>query len=103
LRRDFARDTRAGKYEQRREGNAMSPTLPHEADFKRSTFIQSCAYCGARFEVLVSRLAGSDEEEDYDCPECGKRYTTMAALPPLVNLTARRSDGKSDGYQETMF
>jgi len=81
----------------------MSQSLTHEPDFERSTFIQSCAYCGARFEVLVSRLAGSDEPEDYDCPECGKRYTTQAALPPLVNLRSRRRDGKSDGYQETMF
>ena len=81
----------------------MTQSLPHEPAFKRSTFVQSCAYCGARFEVLVSRLAGSEEEEDYDCPECGKRYTTPAALPPLVSLTARRSDGKSDIYQDTMF
>ncbi|HXD39103.1 MAG TPA: hypothetical protein VN649_00965 [Ramlibacter sp.] len=81
----------------------MSHSQQHEPGFVRSTFIQSCAYCGARFEVLVSRLPGNDEEEDYDCPECGKRYTTAAALPPLVELRARRSDGKTDGYQETMF
>ena len=85
------------------KGNAMSQSLRHETEFKRSAFIQSCAYCGARFEVLVSRLAGSDEEEDYDCPECSKRYATLAALPPLVELRARRSDGKNDSYQETMF
>jgi len=81
----------------------MSPSLQKDPDFKRSSFVQSCAYCGARFEVLVSRLAGDDEHEEYACPECGKGYTTHAALPPLVSLLARRTDGKGDSYQETMF
>jgi predicted RNA-binding Zn-ribbon protein involved in translation (DUF1610 family) len=81
----------------------MTQSLTHEPGFERSSFIQSCAYCGARMEVLVSRLPGSDEQEDYACPECGKGYSTSAALPPLVSLRARRKDGKSDGYQETMF
>ncbi len=81
----------------------MGPSLSREPEFKRSSFVQSCAYCGARFEVLVSRMPGDDEHEDYACPECGKGYTTHAALPPLVSLLARRSDGKSDNYQETMF
>jgi DNA-directed RNA polymerase subunit RPC12/RpoP len=81
----------------------MSQSLQHEPGFDRSRFVQSCAYCGARFEVLVSRLPGDDEGQDYACPECGKGYATPAALPPLVNLLARRTDGKSDRYQETMF
>ena len=81
----------------------MNRSLQQEPVFKRSNFVQSCAYCGARYEVLVSRLAGDDEHEDYACPECGKGYTTHAALPPLVSLLMRRSDGKKDRYQETMF
>ncbi len=81
----------------------MNHSVQQEPVFKRSSFVQSCAYCGARFEVLVSRLAGGDEHEDYACPECGKGYTTHAALSPLVSLLARRCDGKTDGYQETMF
>lgn len=81
----------------------MQSPVQQEAVFKRSSFVQSCAYCGARFEVLVSRQAGADEHEDYACPECGKGYTTHAALSPLVSLLAHRSDGKDDGYQETMF
>jgi hypothetical protein len=40
---------------------------------------------------------------DYACPECSKGYTARAALPPTVRLLARRSDGKADSYQETMF
>ena len=81
----------------------MNRSLQQEPVFKRSSFVQACAYCGARYEVLVSRLAGDDEHEDYACPECGKGYTTHAALPPLVSLLARRSDGKQDRYQDTMF
>ncbi|MDB5871476.1 MAG: hypothetical protein JWQ07_918 [Ramlibacter sp.] len=81
----------------------MNQSLKQEPGFKRSSFVQSCAFCGARFEVLVSRMAGDDEHEDYACPDCGKGYTTHAALPPLVSLLAHRSDGKTDPYQETMF
>jgi hypothetical protein len=80
----------------------MSHSL-QQPDFKRSSFVQSCAYCGARYEVLVSRLPGDDEHEEYACPECGKEYSTHAALPPLVSLLSRRTDGKNDNYQETMF
>lgn len=81
----------------------MGQALQQEPSFKRSSFVQSCAYCGARFEVLVSRLPGEDEHEEYACPECSKGYTTHAALPPLVSLLAGRRDGKSDSYQDTMF
>ena len=42
----------------------MNRSLQQEPVFKRSNFVQSCAYCGARYEVLVSRLAGDDEHED---------------------------------------
>ncbi|MBI2771263.1 MAG: hypothetical protein HYX47_16690 [Burkholderiales bacterium] len=80
-------------------GQAITP----EPDFQRSSFVKSCAYCGARFAVFLSRQAGSDDEEDYGCPECGKGYTAHAALEPLVSLLAPRSDGKQDRYQETMF
>ena len=81
----------------------MSHSLQQQPDFKRSSFVQSCAYCGARYEVLVSRLPGADEHEEYECPECGKGYSTHAALPPLVSLLTKRTDGKNDRYQETMF
>jgi len=42
-------------------------------------------------------------DEEYHCPECDKRFAIVAALQPLVRLCARRDDGKSDRYQETMF
>jgi hypothetical protein len=81
----------------------MSQSLQHETVFQRSSFIHSCVFCGARFEVFVSRQHGANENEDYFCPECSKGYTVRAALPPLVQLVTPRSDGKSDRYQETMF
>lgn len=67
-----------------------------------SIFEQSCAYCGARFRVLASHPPRIDHHEEYACPECGKRYTTDAA-EPQVQLLHRRSDGKNDRYQDTMF
>jgi len=81
----------------------MGYSQRQEPDFVRSSFVQTCAYCQARFEVLVSRQRGEDEHESYECPECGKGYHTHAALPPLVSLLSKRNDGKSDPYQETMF
>lgn len=80
-------------------------TQPYEAgpDFERSTFLKHCVYCGAWFEVAVARLSGSNEPEDYACPECGKQYEVRAAMQPSVHLIARRTDGKDDRYQETMF
>jgi hypothetical protein len=81
----------------------VSQPLEQDAGFERLSFAKSCAYCGARFEVLVSRQRGNNQEEDYACPECNKGYTVRAAMPPLVNLLTRRLDGKSDSYQETMF
>ena len=81
----------------------MDQSLKQEPAFERSSFEQSCAYCGARFEVFVSRQAGAEEEERYRCPECAKAYTVEAALPPLVHLVAPRTDGRGAPYQETMF
>ena len=68
-----------------------------------SIFEKSCAYCGARFRVLASRVPEHDQPEEYACPECGKRYETDAAIEPEVLLLKPRSDGKHDRYQETMF
>jgi hypothetical protein len=81
----------------------MNQPLDQEPQFERSSFRQTCDFCGAVFEVFVSRMAGADVDEDYHCPECDKRFSITAALQPLVRLCARRDDGKSDRYQETMF
>jgi predicted RNA-binding Zn-ribbon protein involved in translation (DUF1610 family) len=67
-----------------------------------SVFEQSCAYCGARFRVLATRLPAEDAQT-YACPECGKSYEVEAAAEPQVQLLRPRTDGKNDRYQETMF
>ena len=71
--------------------------------FERGSFEKKCDYCGARFEVAVSRLAGSNEAQPFSCPECGKGYEVRAAMEPSVQLIAGRTDDKRDRYQETMF
>jgi DNA-directed RNA polymerase subunit RPC12/RpoP len=66
-------------------------------------FEKSCAYCGARFRVLATQVADRREQKEYACPECGKSYETEAAGEPEVQLLRRRTDGKADRYQDTMF
>jgi DNA-directed RNA polymerase subunit RPC12/RpoP len=66
-------------------------------------FEKSCVYCGARFRVLATQVADRRHQEEYACPECGKTYETEAAGEPEVQLLRRRTDGKVDRYQDTMF
>ena len=80
----------------------MHPSVS-EPLFQKSLLEKVCAYCGARMRLLVARAAEGNEPFDYDCPECGKLYMLEAALQPQVDLVARRTDGKDDRYQETMF
>lgn len=72
--------------------------MPHPLKFERS-----CTYCGARFEVVAEPLPGDRELQEYDCPECHKAYEVESTGHPRVRLLHRRSDGKDDRYQETMF
>ncbi len=81
----------------------MALPSPADAGLKRSGFERACIYCGARFHVELSRKSRDDGLQDYACPECGKTYEAQSALPPVVTLVARRTDGKTDRYQETMF
>ena len=82
----------------------MQPAVELHIPRGLSIFEQSCAYCGACFRVLASHASQAvDHAEDYACPECGKHYETEAAAEPEVRLLKRRSDGKHDRYQETMF
>jgi hypothetical protein len=46
----------------------MGQIVGQEAGLERSSFVQSCAYCGARFEVLLSRLRSADEHERLRVP-----------------------------------
>jgi hypothetical protein len=74
-----------------------------ETEVEQHRFPQTCAYCGAMFDVQVSRSSGHNQDESYSCPECAKGYSVRASRPPIVELKARRRDGKTDGYQETLF
>lgn len=80
----------------------MHPSVS-EPLFQKSLLEKVCAYCGARMRLLVARAADGNEPFDYDCPECGKLYTVDAALQPQVECIGRRTDGRDDRYQETMF
>ncbi|HEX2545654.1 MAG TPA: hypothetical protein VHL79_12285 [Ramlibacter sp.] len=79
--------------------HAPEPGIPGDL----SVFETSCAYCGARFRVLVVQAAPGSASQSYACPECGKSYRTQAAAAPHVQLLRRRSDGRIDQYQDTMF
>ena len=68
-----------------------------------SIFETACGYCGARLRVIATHVPGDPHREEYACPECGKGYAVEANGEPQVQLLRRRSDGKSDRYQETMF
>lgn len=81
----------------------MSHPSVSETLFRRVAFTKVCAYCGAQFRVLLSCAPEGNERFEYHCPECGKHYEAEAAMEPEVNLLQARSDGKGDGYQETMF
>ena len=57
-----------------------------------------CDYCGAKFKAIITRQSGHNEREDYNCPDCNKRYSARASLPIKVTLISPRTDGKTDKY-----
>lgn len=81
----------------------MKPAAMPEPQGNLSAFEKTCAYCGARFRVLATHVPDDPHREEYACPECGKSYEAEAATEPQVQLLRRRTDGKGDRYQETMF
>jgi uncharacterized Zn-finger protein len=81
----------------------MKHSVQAELKLGSSVFTRCCAYCGARFQVVLAHLAEADHAEDYACPDCGKLYEAEASAEPQVRLVQHRTDGKRDRYQETMF
>jgi transposase-like protein len=79
--------------------HATEPGIPGSL----SIFEKSCGYCGARFRVVATHVADDPHREPYTCPECGRSYTTEATGEPEVQLLRRRTDGKDDRYQDTIF
>ena len=63
---------------------------------------RACLYCGAWLQIKA-RAGPVTETRDYACPECGKDDEIDCADSPKVRVLNRRTDGKDDKYQETMF
>ena len=67
------------------------------------TFEKACDYCGARLEVSSVAIHSEPHPYHYACPQCGKGYEISSFAPPRVRMIARRTDGKTGSYQQTMF
>jgi len=63
------------------------------------TYMETCNYCGAVYEVHVAELEGHNQGEEYYCPECGKENKRLACNTPHVFLKSPRTDGKTDKFQ----
>jgi DNA-directed RNA polymerase subunit RPC12/RpoP len=81
----------------------MASVSKPSSQLRHAVFDKRCDYCGAKFQVELARQEGGNPQRVYACPECGKHYEAMSTLPLKVRLLSPRSDGKSGGYQETMF
>jgi len=79
------------------------PQTSSATGFEQGSFEKTCTYCGAHFQVDIARRSGENTAQSFACPECGRTYEVRAAQAPQVRLVSPRSDGKNDGYQETMF
>ena len=60
--------------------------------FEKTSFDIECSNCGAKFEVITTKLEGHNEKEDYFCPECSEPYKVRASVTPIVNLISKRTD-----------
>lgn len=61
-----------------------------------------CDNCGSEFSVSYCRQPGHNEREDFNCPECNKRFYVRASLPIMshnIRITKSRTDGKTDKFQ----
>ena len=81
----------------------MTQSLPESPELLHAFFEKSCTYCGALFNVELTRQGGNNPVQPFACPECTKRYEVRSAKTPKVRLVSARTDGKTDDYQETMF
>ena len=52
--------------------------------FEKSGFEKVCDGCGCKFHVEVSVQEGSEDTEEYNCPNCGKAFSVKAAMPPSI-------------------
>lgn len=66
--------------------------------YKDKNILETCDYCGCVFRMENQLQDGHNEHEEYHCPECGKEYSIRASLSPRVTLITKRTDGKTDLY-----
>ena len=73
-------------------------TNPYEASYgyEKRRFTETCAHCGAVYEVVVPGQKGHEEPEEYFCPEWLYMSKTRASNSPTVTLVSPRTDGKTD-------
>jgi len=81
----------------------MTEHAHHIANTLAPHFETTCGYCNAQLEITAGPVTGPRLRRAYICPECGKQYNVTSAGALHVRVIQRRNDGKSDGYQETMF
>ena len=66
--------------------------------YKDKDWEQTCDYCGCVFHMENQLQDGHNESEEYYCPECQKEYKIRAYNTPTVTLISKRTDGKTDRY-----
>jgi transposase-like protein len=64
---------------------------------------KTCEYCGARLEVTSAEVGGEPRVQRYACLQCGKIDEVLTTGNPHVRVLAPRTDGRSNGYQQTFF
>lgn len=72
-------------------------------EYCRSNNVETCDYCGATYTVFVPEQKGHMDSEEYFCPECGKGYSCWASNTPRVDLLTKRTDGKTDRYDNSAW
>ena len=64
---------------------------------------KTCDYCGARLEVTSAEVGGEARPHRYACLQCGKIDEVLTTGNPHVRVLAPRTDGRTNGYQQTVF
>lgn len=70
----------------------------YDGTYCAGNYTEICDFCGTKFKVNVPGQEGHMDQEEYQCPSCGKIFTTRASLTPSVTLISGRTDGKDEMY-----
>jgi len=77
-------------------GNYLNEAIGYE----KSSTVEDCDFCGAKFRLSVPGQDGHEEREEYYCPECGKNSTCRASNRPSVDLIDKRTDNRTISYSQ---